>query len=36
MLKKMKKKEQKFEKTINNDLFISPTRKNAILELALK
>ena len=35
MLKKMKKYKQEIEKTLNNDLFISPTRKNAILELAL-
>ena len=36
MLEKMKKNEQKIEKTLNNNLFISPTLKNAILELALK
>ena len=27
---------KKIEKTQNNDLFISPKRKNAILEMALK
>ncbi len=32
--KKMKK--IVFEKTQNNDLFISPKRKNAVLEMALK
>ena len=28
--------QKKFDKTQNNDLFISPIRKNAILEMCLK